>query len=88
MPPDEANRLTESEIQILRTWIDSGAAWPGSENETDTEASELDHWSFKPVAAVSAFGEQQVCFEPIDSFILQKLTEHSIAPNPKRRKPI
>ncbi|MFN9719885.1 MAG: c-type cytochrome domain-containing protein, partial [Planctomycetota bacterium] len=52
MPPDESNRLTESEIRILRTWIDSGAIWPGSENETDTEASELDHWSFKPVVAV------------------------------------
>ena len=87
MPPDEANRLTESEIQILRTWIDSGAAWPGSENESDTEASELDHWSFKPVAAVvSPSVSSDFVSNPIDSFVLQKLTEHSIAPNPGATK--
>ena len=87
MPPDEANRLTESEIQILRTWIDSGAAWPGSENESDTEASELDHWSFKPVAAVvPPSANSDFVSNPVDSFILQKLTEHSIAPNPRATK--
>lgn len=87
MPPDEANRLTESQIQILRTWIDSGAVWPGSENESDTEASELDHWSFKPVAAVVPPSvNSDFVSNPIDSFILQKLTEHSIAPNPRATK--
>lgn len=87
MPPDEANRLTESQIQILRTWIDSGAEWPGSENESDTEASELDHWSFKPVAAVVPPSvNSDFVSNPVDSFILQKLTEHSIAPNPGATK--
>ncbi len=87
MPPDEANRLTESEIQILRTWIDSGAEWPGSENESDTEASELDHWSFKPVAAVvQPSVVSDFVSNPIDSFILQKLTDHSITQNPRVTK--
>ena len=87
MPPDEANRLTESEIQILRTWIDSGAKWPGSENESGNDSNELDHWSFKPVLAVKPpESRSDFVANPIDAFVLEKLTEHSLTPNPRATK--
>jgi len=87
MPPDEANQLTPAEIQILRNWIDSGAKWPGSENENDTERGELDHWSFKPVAAVEPpTVTSNFVKNPIDAFVLQKLTEHSLTPSSEATK--
>jgi hypothetical protein len=87
MPPDEANRLTESEIQILRTWIDAGANWPGSENESDAESGELDHWSFKQVTAIAPPSiNNEFVSNPIDAFILQQLNERNIVPNPRAPK--
>jgi hypothetical protein len=87
MPPDEANRLSESEIQILRTWIDAGANWPGSENESDAESGELDHWSFKQVPAIAPPSiNNEFVSNPIDAFILQQLNERNIVPNPRAPK--
>src|SRR5262245_48966698 len=42
-------RLKRAEIETLRTWIDSGAAWPGQEDEKPA-ALRSDHWSFQPIA--------------------------------------
>ncbi len=43
--PQKGERLSRSEIQLLRTWIDQGAEWPqGSEPESPAG---LDHWAFK-----------------------------------------
>ncbi len=47
MPP-RGKRLSAGEIGLLRAWIDQGAKLPGQEEKT--EAGELDHWAFKPLA--------------------------------------
>ena len=45
MPPD-GDPLTEPQIQLLRAWIDQGAAWPDALAGKDTAA---EHWSFQPI---------------------------------------
>lgn len=33
MPPKENDRLTPEEIELIRSWIDEGAPWPGEEEQ-------------------------------------------------------
>jgi mono/diheme cytochrome c family protein len=59
MPPDGAG-LTAAQIDVLRKWIDAGAAWPndgkGPANIAKTELVVTDedrqHWAFKPLQKV------------------------------------
>ena len=82
MPPDEADRLSNDEIQLLEAWIDGGAVWPGPDGAVDDAAQQSDHWSFQAVRT----SEPPQTDDPwvtngIDAFILQKLQEHSLTPN-------
>ena len=84
MPPDEADRLSKDEIQLLQSWIDGGARWPGPDGAEDDEATTSDHWSFQPVRNVQPPAiEHPWIANEIDAFVLQKLQEHSLAPNPQ-----
>jgi len=83
MPPEEADRLSEDEINLLRAWIDQGAKWPGAGGAMEEELDKTDHWSFQPVKDVPPPQiENRWITNGVDAFILQKLTEHSLAPNP------
>ena len=84
MPPDEANRLSKDEIELLRAWIDQGANWPGPDGADDEQAAQTDHWSFQPVLTTPppAIDDRWIV-NGIDAFILQKQTEHSLTPNPQ-----
>ena len=84
MPPDEANRLSKDEIELLRAWIDQGAKWPGPDGADDEQAEKTDHWSFQPVLTTPppAIDDRWIA-NGIDAFILQKQTEHSLTPNPQ-----
>ena len=87
MPPDDIDKLTDAEIDILRRWIDHGAVWPGSETETLDDEARLNHWSFQPVKNLqppvtsSAWPENG-----IDAFILVELQNQRLAPNPPATK--
>src|SRR5438876_3688923 len=48
MPP-AGDRLKPAEIDLLRAWIDGGAAWPGQE-DAKPATQRSDHWSFQPVS--------------------------------------
>lgn len=49
MPPDRG-RLSDSEVALLRTWIDQGAHWPDSlAGRLEQEKVQTDHWSFQPI---------------------------------------
>ncbi|MEJ7591753.1 MAG: DUF1553 domain-containing protein [Planctomycetaceae bacterium] len=87
MPPDEADRLSKDEIQMLQLWIDEGARWPGPEGADDDEATPSDHWSFLPVGNVQPPTiEHAWVANDIDAFVLQMLQEHSLTPNPQATK--
>ena len=70
MPPADADRQFDAaQIELLRQWIEQGAAWEG-------------HWSFQPVQrpslpAVSQPGWLRI---PIDAFVLSKLDARELSP--------
>ena len=68
MPP-EGEKLTETEIALLKTWIDQGAKW-----ET--------HWAYIPPEkpAIPKI-ESDWAKNDIDLFILAKATEKGLTPN-------
>ena len=70
-------RLTPSEIDLLRLWIDQGARWP---DKTATSAGPPNvpgsgHWAFKPRQnpAVPAVKQREWIRNPIDNFVLAQL---------------
>ncbi len=88
MPPD-GTALTDTEIDLLRRWIDSGAEWP--ETDYDRQAARdrrLEHWAFQPLLkfpeSVTNLDKRQlnVRAEKIDHFVAAKLTEHRLKPSP------
>jgi len=84
MPPDEADRLTNQQVELLRAWIDQGATWPGPDGADDEGPLKTDHWSFQPVSdSLPPVIDSKWITNGVDAFILRKLTEHSLTPNPQ-----
>jgi len=71
MPPK--TKLSSSEIDVIKRWIDEGAVWPEGVDVTKVE-DRLDWWSFKPLVKKEG---------GIDDFIRSKLTEHGLKPAPQ-----
>ena len=82
MPPkDDGAPLSETEIALLRLWIDQGAIAPADEQP---QADPRKHWAFQPVVrpAVPAAGGAQsdVALNPIDAFIATEYTKRGLTP--------
>ena len=75
--PAKGNRLTDKQIEVLRAWIDQGAAWPDSANQSAVEKG--DWWSLRPLVKplVPTHSQAQ---HPIDAFIRTKLDEYGLSP--------
>lgn len=83
MPPDEADALSADQIGLLRAWIDQGAVWPGPHGMVDEEKRTTDHWAFQPVQPVAVPQTPgDWAKNPIDHFILAKLQDAGLSPNP------
>lgn len=76
MMPPKGPRLSRSQVDLIRNWIDQGAPWPqtGVERAAARDAR-LDHWAWQPVALVSGTG--------IDAFIDAGLKARGIVPGPR-----
>lgn len=69
-PPDSGPALTKEEIARLNDWIASGAAYSS-------------HWAFEPVAAITPPKIESAWVQnPIDSFVLEKLSQNGLKPSP------
>ncbi len=83
MPP-KGERLSSAQIATLKAWINEGAAWPDGVDAVKLRDTR-DHWSFKPVKAVSALAES-MRLKPeqlsIDTFIDAKLAGHGLHRSP------
>ncbi|MFV1964398.1 MAG: PSD1 and planctomycete cytochrome C domain-containing protein [Pirellulaceae bacterium] len=71
MPPEDSNKsLTKEEIELIRRWIDDGAAWS-------------EHWAFvvprRP--ELPDVSDAAWCRRPIDRFILARLDKEGLKPN-------
>ncbi len=97
MPP--AGKLSKSEIDWLSQWVESGAVWPQSENESfesepTIEAAgvlteeRIGHWAFQPMGKYEPPTACDTTWSqsPIDNFILQKLEASQLEPAPPADK--
>ena len=77
MPPPESNRvLSAQQKKILEQWIKEGAKYE-------------EHWSFVAAKKQSPPKVQKTNWvrNPVDSFVLSKMEENKISPNPEADKP-
>ena len=92
MPP-KGKKLTDAQIADLTEWVRRGAPDPriapaGASGSVATYGGVgKNHWAFKPVKdpavpAVTAPAEIAWAKNPVDHFVLQKLADHGLAPNP------
>ncbi len=92
MPPvkhGDSQKLPDSELEILMSWVQSGAEFPANrtldlyERTTDVRGGR-DWWSFQPIAAPNAPMEYARDSEnPIDAFIRQTLAGKKLEPAPR-----
>ncbi len=74
MPP-EGDRLTESEVQQLRDWIEQGANWTV-------------HWAYAPISEspVSDLRDNSWSKQDMDRYVLAQLERQGITPSPQAEK--
>ncbi len=73
MPPLDSRRsLTKDQVALLERWVAEGAVWS-------------DHWAFSPPVrpAVPASARSGWCRNPIDAFVLTRLTQAGLEPSPE-----
>jgi mono/diheme cytochrome c family protein len=91
MPP-KGEKLTDQQVADITEWIRRGAFDPRSLVAKGSSSAYggvgKDHWSFLPVKkqAVPAVADTAWCRTPIDNFILARLEESSMKPNPPADK--
>lgn len=77
MPP-QGERLSASEVQSLKEWIDAGAEWPDAVADLGVKTT---HWAFQPLKRPEVPGKSGV--QPIDAYIRAKLAEQHLTPSPE-----
>ncbi len=86
MPPS-GERLSSSEIELLRSWIDQGAEWPADSKGAEGDERKTDHWAFQRVVQPTRPPVQAEAWvrNPIDRFVLARLEEEGIEPSKPAR---
>ena len=80
MPP--GRKLSDADINVLRTWIEAGAAWPKDSGALDIKAAAW--WSFRPPARAEA--PNGAGSTPIDRFLHAKMMQNGIKTASKASK--
>ncbi|MEX2186438.1 MAG: PSD1 and planctomycete cytochrome C domain-containing protein [Pirellulales bacterium] len=77
--PQEGKPLSASEIDVLRRWIDAGAAWP----ESADDAAKSDHWAFHAPRPPDLPDVRRPDWArgAIDRFVLSRLDREQIEPS-------
>ena len=85
MPPKgKGEALTPKQVGMLRAWIDQGAKWDREEISKPVEKS--DWWSLLPLqrpAVPTLENRKSQIANPIDSFVVSKLTEKGLHQSPE-----
>jgi len=88
MPPEEEGKpLSQKEIAILKSWIDSGARAPADEKAI---ADPKKFWSYQPVVrpAVPDVRNTSWVRNPIDAFIAAEQEKRALHPRPAAEKSV
>jgi hypothetical protein len=86
MPPeDQGEALSDSQITLLRAWIDQGAKAPAAEKHEEDPRT---YWAFqKPIRpAIPVAGAPGWSRNPIDGFIAAEHARHGLQPIPQASK--
>jgi hypothetical protein len=95
MPP--MGKLRDEDLAVLKTWVESGAAWPGATVSTAPKAGpggrqitdeDRNFWAFRPVSNPQPPAVKNAAWavNPIDRFVLARLEEKSLKPAPPADK--
>ena len=82
MPPEsEGEPLSDSQIALLRSWIDEGAVAPSDERP---EEDPREHWAFRRPerAAPPVVANPEWSANPVDAFIHEQLEQRGLHPSP------
>jgi mono/diheme cytochrome c family protein len=84
MPPRDP-RLTAKEIATLKSWIDQGSNWP---DDGSAATNPTDWWSLKPLEkpAVPSLANNSRIVNPIDAYVMAKLSEKGLPYSPAAEK--
>lgn len=76
--PVEGKPLTDSEVTILKAWIDQGARAPADEKPEDVSK----HWSFQPIVRAEPPSPSDPAWakNPVDAFISAQQANREIKP--------
>ncbi|MEK6258380.1 MAG: PSD1 and planctomycete cytochrome C domain-containing protein [Planctomycetota bacterium] len=76
--PARGDVLSPAQIELLKRWIDEGAAWPDN-------APAVKHWSYEsPVRpAVPSVANELWARGPVDRFVLERLDAETLPPSPE-----
>jgi cytochrome c553 len=87
MPP-KGDKLSDEQVSDITEWIRRGALDPRSlvakGGDSTYGGVGKDHWSFLPVKAskVPAVVDAAWCKTPVDNFVLARMEQGAVAPNP------
>ena len=73
MPPKDKPRLSQTEIEVLKQWLDEGAIWPEGVDKAKT-VDRTDWWSMKPLKKQGSHS--------IDESVKAKLTASGLTMSP------
>ncbi|MBI1322430.1 DUF1549 domain-containing protein [bacterium] len=87
MPPDD-DALPPETVAAIRSWVESGAEWPGQAKLVDkSKRKQPPHWAFQPIRAVNppdtAETRKSWGRNAIDRFIAAKHAELGFRPAPE-----
>ena len=86
MPP-EGPRLTDSQIAVLRAWIDQGLNMPAS--DADDDLTQSDHWSYQPISMPKIPDiDDDFAATAIDAFVLRALKKQQLVHSSRAAKRI
>jgi hypothetical protein len=82
--PYKKDPLSDSQMGLLRAWIDQGADWPN----TPVANAKDNHWAFKaPVRpALPQVRNAQWVRNPVDAFVMERLEKEKLKPSPEADK--
>jgi hypothetical protein len=88
MPKDK--KLADDEIAALEQWVKMGAPDPRTATADQRKWSDnkTNHWAWQPIkrVAIPEASDSDWCKTPVDNFILAKLDENGLKPNPPADK--
>ena len=88
MPKDK--KLADDEIAALEKWVKMGAPDPraATADQRKWTDNKTNHWAWQPIkrVAIPEASDPGWCQTPVDNFILAKLDENGLKPNPPTDK--